>query len=329
MIYSSKGIIIKGVGGLYEIKLSDGENNPLARQHVYCRARGLLRYNGISPLVGDNVMLSYEDSSFSLDENGNALPSKDGRDIIISEILPRKNALIRPPVANIDYMFAVMATASPSPVLETFDKLISIAEFNNIEPIIIIGKSDLDGEKADSLAKIYKSAGYTVFITNRFDAASTDAVRRFTETQLKNKITVFAGASGVGKSTLLNSLFPALHLETGEVSKKTERGKHTTRHVELYPLSKDEDGGYIADTPGFTMIDFEHFDFFEQKDLVYTMREFRDKIGKCKYTKCSHTKEEGCAILAALERGEIAKSRHESYVSMLNTLKAKPSWKKN
>ena len=327
MTYTSIGKIIKGVGGLYEIKLSSLDEHPLAGKTVVCRARGLLRYNGISPLVGDNVTVNYDDSSFSL-ADGSCTPSKDGRGIVIKGITERKNSLIRPPIANLDVMFVVMATASPAPILETVDKLISIAEFNDIEPVIIIDKSDLDKEKASELKDIYQKAGFTVFVTSNLDARTVEPLKEYINTQLDKKTAAFAGASGVGKSTLMNTLFPNLDLAIGEVTKKTERGKHTTRHVELFKINDHLDCGYIADTPGFTMLDFAEFDFFSKDDLPYTMREFRELIGKCKYTKCSHTKEDGCAILASLERGDISKSRHESFLSMYETLKNKPAWEK-
>jgi ribosome biogenesis GTPase len=143
------------------------------------------------------------------------------------------------------------------------------------------------------------------------------------QNKLPGKIAAFAGASGVGKSTLLNRLFPDLSLATGAVSEKTERGRHTTRKVELFPHA----GGFIADTPGFTMLDFEHFDFFTKEDLTYTFPEFEPYLGKCRYTKCSHTKEDGCAILEAKKRGEISQSRHDSYLELYTTLKNKREWK--
>ena len=144
----------------------------------------------------------------------------------------------------------------------------------------------------------------------------------------KDEICAFSGASGVGKSTLLNRLFPSLSLETGEISRRIERGKNTTRRVELYPLSETGEGGFLADTPGFTMLDFERFDFFDKEDLPETFREFRPYIGECRFTKCSHTKEDGCAILEAVKRGDIAKSRHDSFVEIYEVLKNKTDWKK-
>lgn len=325
MNYTSRGKIIKGVGGLYEIKLSCAGEHPLAGETVVCRARGVLRYNGTLPYVGDNVTVSYDDNSFSSANEAN-LPSKDGRGIVIDSIEDRKNSLIRPPVANLDTIFVVMATASPSPILETVDKLIFIAEYNNIEPVIIISKTDLGKGRAKEIENIYTLAGFPVFVISTFEDASVETLKRFIEKNLSCKTAAFAGASGVGKSTLINKLFPCLGLEIGGVSRKTERGRHTTRHVELFEFETDGGVGYIADTPGFSMLDFAQFDFFTKDDLPFTVREFRRYFGKCKYTKCTHTKEEGCAILAALKRGEIAKSRHDSFLSIYETLKNKPDW---
>ena len=152
-----------------------------------------------------------------------------------------------------------------------------------------------------------------------------DALREYVKTHCEGSISAFAGASGVGKSTLLNALFPALELQTGEVSRKIERGKHTTRTVELFRMPGTE-SGYIADTPGFSMLDFARFNFFTKDDLPLTMREFAPHLGNCRFTKCSHTKEQGCAILEAVKRGEIAQSRHDSFVAIYDVLKNKHDW---
>lgn len=295
-----QGRIIKSVGGLYTVKHDGGE--------LQCRARGVFRHSNIFPLVGDTV-------SVSLDENQN---------MVISEIGERKNSLIRPPLANLDYIFVTLAAASPAPMLDMTDKLISILEFNNVEPVIIIGKTELDPEYAAKLESIYLTAGFSAFVLSCYDDFGIDEVRDFIKNNLKGKIAAFAGASGVGKSTLLNKLFPSLELATGTVSRKTARGRHTTREVSLY----DIDGVYIADTPGFSMLDFERFDFFELDDLKHTFREFESYIGECKYTKCSHTKEEGCAILNAVKEGDIPRSRHDNYRMLYDILKTKHKWDK-
>lgn len=329
MEYRTYGKILKGVGGLYTIKLdstdvhSTGFDNPspLAGKTVACSASGAFRHEHIKPLVGDRVEVVYTDRTIA-DGEGEA----DKKDIRITEILKRKNELIRPPMANLDVMFISMACASPAPVLPTVDKLICIAEHNGIEPVIIIGKSDLNPEYAEELRAIYEKAGYGAFVLSALTGEGTERIREYVNTCLDGKISAFAGASGIGKSTLLNALFPNLSLTTNTISQKIQRGRHTTRHVELYPITDSENTGYIADTPGFSLLDFERFNFFYKEDLAYNMREFRDYIGQCKYTKCTHTKEQGCAILEAVARGDISKSRHDSFLEIYESLKKKNKW---
>ncbi len=205
---------------------------------------------------------------------------------------------------------------------------ISITEYNHIEPVIIVSKSDLDENEAEKIADIYRKSGFTVFVSS-IDSTKEE-LSAFVFEHANGKISAFSGASGVGKSTVMNALFPKIALETGDISHKTERGKHTTRHVELFTLDYLTDNssmtGYIADTPGFSLIDFTRFDFYKKDDLVYTFREFEDYIGTCKYTKCSHTTEDGCKIIEAVENGTIPKGRHESYIEIYNTLKNKHEW---
>lgn len=327
MEYRTHGKIIKGVGGLYTVCLDMGED-PLAGKRVPCRARGVFRHNHITPVVGDVVEVIYTEASFE-DVDGNVTPKEDGRDIMISEIMERKNSLIRPSVANIDVMFATMAAASPAPIPETVDKMLSILEHSGIEPVVVIGKCELDPERAKELEEIYTLAGYRVFVLSCVKNVGVDEVKKFVSEELRGKTAAFAGASGVGKSTLMNLLFPGLRLDTSDISRKIERGRHTTRHVELFPISDNYADGCIADTPGFSMLDFERFDFFTKDDLPNTMREFEPYIGLCRYTKCTHVKEEGCAIVEAVREGKIAKSRHDSFVSMFNVLKEKKAWNKN
>lgn len=315
------GKIMQGVGGLYSVRITDFDttDSDIIENTVSCRARGAFRHNNLSPLAGDNVILSYtrNDTKNSTDE------------YVIEEICERKNSLIRPPLANLDYLFITLAAASPKPILSTVDKLISIAEFNEIEPIIVITKCELDLEYASKLKNIYEKSGFTVFCLSAVENIEIEPIDEFIKNNLPNKLAAFAGASGIGKSTLLNRLFPALSLSTSEISKKIQRGKHTTRKVELFPIIFENDPqkcGYIADTPGFSMLDFERFDFFEKDDLVYTMREFRPYINQCKYTKCSHTKEDGCAIIAALKDGKIERTRHQSFCELYDVLKVKTKW---
>ena len=323
MQYEEKGKLIRGVGGLYEIALDAGET-PLSGQCVKARAKGNFRHAGLTPLVGDLVRVAFDEASLGRDEQGNLCPGADGGGIVIEEILPRKNALIRPPMANLDLLFITFAAAHPAPALDTVDKLISIAEYNGIESVVVIGKQDVDPDYAAELQKLYTVAGFSAFSLSAGQGDGVDALRDFLKENLAGKTAAFAGASGVGKSTLLNALFPSLSLQTGEISARIERGKHTTRRVELYAM----EGGYIADTPGFSMLDFVRFDFFGRDDVAGTMREFDPYIGECRYKKCTHTREEGCAILEAVREGRIAKSRHESFVAMFDALKNKREWSK-
>ena len=305
---SQCGRIIKGVGGLYQVKLPDDTL-------IACRAKGAFRHDNLTPLVGDLVLLEFEQTGDSTRDAG----------AMIREIAPRKNALIRPPLANLDIMFVTLAAAKPAPVLETVDKLICILEHHHITPVVVITKSDADPAYAQTLCDIYSTAGFDTFVTSSKDNRGIDALKAYVKAYCEDKISAFAGASGVGKSTLLNTLFPSLALSTGEISRKIERGKHTTRTVELFAMP-DTERGYIADTPGFSMLDFARFDFFKKEDLPLTMREFAPYLGNCRFTKCSHTKEQGCAILEAVRSGEIPPSRHQSFVAIYDVLKNKHDW---
>ncbi|MGM9642782.1 MAG: ribosome small subunit-dependent GTPase A [Eubacteriales bacterium] len=326
MEYKTQCRVLRGVGGLYYVKLDEGDT-PISGRTVLTRARGALRTpDGGKLKVGDIAEFVYSDNSFTV-ENGVALPKDDSSglpDGAISTILPRKNSLIRPPLSNLDILIIVCASAAPAPATETIDKLLSVAEYHGIEAAVVIGKCELDPERADTLEKTYRSAGYPTFRLSCYEGEGIAELAEYIKAALPGRSAAFAGASGVGKSTLINALFPEMKLAAGEVSKKISRGKHTTRQAELFALR----GGFLADTPGFSMIDFENFDFFPFEALKDTMREFREYYGECRYQDCSHTKEDGCAVLAAVERGEIAASRHESYLSMYRTLKAKPRWEK-
>lgn len=313
------GIIIKGVGGLYSVRITQ-KDSPRCGEVIPCRARGAFRHQNTSPLPGDRVLLLPDTETKEKDNKA----AECG--FVIDKISDRKNSLIRPPLANLDYIFVTMAAAHPTPILTTIDKLTAIAEFNNIEPVIVITKKDLGSESAETIKDIYTAAGFTVFTISSVTSEGVAELRDFIDRELKKKTAAFAGASGVGKSTLMNALFPNLTLSTSEISRKIERGRHTTRQVELFPISEDESTGYIADTPGFSMLDFDRFDFFTLEDLPLTMREFVPYIGQCRYTKCSHTKEDGCAVVERVRSGDIPRSRHDSFLELYATLKAKKKW---
>ena len=327
MTYTQTGRIIKITGGLYTVRLDPCKSlseNPLAGHTVDCRARGNFRHEHTTPLVGDLVSVQYDNTSYSAEGN-EIIPNADGTGIMIAEILPRRNSLIRPPLANVDVMLVVVAAASPDPDIPTLDKLLTILEFNRIEPVLVIGKSELKPKRAAKLAALYEGIGYRTFILSCYTGEGMEAFSGFAHTELKNKITAVAGASGAGKSTLLNTVFPGLDLVTGDISEKIGRGKNTTRHTELFDLP--DGGGYIADTAGFSLLDFERFDFFTLEDLPHTLREFAPYLGKCRYTDCTHINDEECAILNAVQTGAIPRTRHEAYKELYAILKEKKKYK--
>ncbi len=307
MIITKTGKVVKGLGGLYETRVYEGGQ----AERIVCRAKGTLKRGEEKVLIGDDVKITLDDST------------PDG--IVISEILPRKNALIRPPLANLDYLFIVFAAAKPAPVIETVDKLISIAEYNNIIPVVIITKSDLS-DVHDEYKRIYDLAGIDTFVTSSDKGEGIFALKEYISERLRGgRTAAFAGASGVGKSTLMNTLFEDLSLATAQISRKIERGRHTTRHVEIFDIEKDEDTGFLADTPGFSLVDFARFDFFSLDDLVATFREFVPYIGSCRYADCAHVGEGAheCAIARAVKEGAISESRLDSYRSIYKVLKEK------
>lgn len=283
--------IIKSSGGFYYIDTPSGV--------VECRARGLFRKEGITPYVGDRV-------EWEQTENGKGY---------ITKILERQNYLIRPPVANIDQLVMVIAVTDPPPNLLVIDKLLAVAEYKGIKPLIVITKGDLaDGSALEAL---YRKVGYTV-VAVRSLVEQPEALMP----HLKDQLSVFTGNTGVGKSTLLNALGPDLKLATGEISKKLGRGRHTTRTTEIYKLC----GGMIADTPGFTSLETIQLERILKDQLEDCFIEFGGYLGRCRFTGCSHTKEKGCAVLDAVQAGEIAPSRFESYVSMYEDAKNIKEW---
>lgn len=289
------GLILKGIGGFYYVKAGDT---------VYeCKARGVFRRNAITPLVGDHVKLLIEE---------NQSP-------VIAEILPRKNSLIRPPMANLDQLVLVAATCDPAPSTLVIDKIIAVAEDKGISPILVISKIDL--EQAQWLRDIYEPIGFPVVLVSSATGEGVEQVKEL----LRGKITAFTGNSGVGKSSLLNQIDRRFCLETGEISRKLGRGRHTTRQVELFPL---EGGGYVADTPGFSAIQMERYDVVHKEQLPYCFREFEPFLDQCRFPSCSHTCEKGCAVLEAVREGKISRSRHESYVALYQEVKDWKEWKK-
>ncbi|MBQ7374924.1 MAG: ribosome small subunit-dependent GTPase A [Clostridia bacterium] len=305
------GKIVKGLGGLYETRVvSEGRV-----ERLVSRAKGILRRDEEKLLVGDNVTVSIDESI----EGG----------IVISEVEERKNSLIRPPLANLDYIFIVFAARKPTPVIETVDKLISIAEHNKIVPVVVITKSDVGADAAEEYAAIYRQVGIDTFITSSNSGEGVLALSEYIRANVRDgKTSAFAGASGVGKSTLMNALFPHLRLATSEISRKIERGRHTTRHVEIFDIEDSISTGFLADTPGFSLIDFARFDFYDLPELLPTFRELLPYVGKCRYADCAHvgeTKDE-CAVAKAAEEGKIPLTRLESYRSIYRTLKAKKKY---
>ena len=308
MISTKYGKVVKGLGGLYETRVV-GENGV---ERMLCRAKGVLKRDEEKVLIGDNVSILCDDS----------IP--DG--CVISEVMDRKNSLIRPPMANLDYLFIVFAAKKPSPVIETVDKLLAIAVHNGIEPIIVITKSDIDSSLADEYASIYKKVGIPTFVTSSENKTGVEPLAEYIASEVvSGKTAAFAGASGVGKSTLMNALFPDLALATAEISRKIERGRHTTRHVEIFEIQCGADTGFLADTPGFSLIDFARFEFFSLEEIIPTFPEFIPYIGKCRYTDCAHVGEgaDECAIARAVENGDIPESRLLSYRSIYKVLKEK------
>ena len=298
---SVKAKILDGLGGLYTAVTESGEV-------IKCKPRGNFRHYDISPYPGDNVSVRLREGDIPM----------------LAEILPRKNFIKRPPVANIDKLFVTVAAADPEPAYITIDKLICAAEFYGITPVIIVTKADLDTVKAEELRKNYTLCGFECFVTSSVQGEGVEAVKEFIYAQSEGSVVAFAGESGVGKSSLMNAMFEGLSLQTGETS-RINRGKHTTRAVSLFPLTDEPrfDGAFVADTPGFGIFEPAQIPEFTRDCLIPCFREFEPLLTTCRYTKCTHLREEGCEILRAVENGEIPRSRHESYVTLYEELKNK------
>lgn len=276
------GRIIRSISGFYDVQTAKGL--------ISCRARGILRKEGNSPLTGDMVEITVE--------RGKGM---------VERILPRKNSFVRPAVANVDAL--VVFAANVNPVTEPFliDRVAAIAGDQEVQVILCVNKCDLD--PAVELVRIYEHAGFTVICTS---AETGEGVDKLLE-HIKGKLVAFTGNSGVGKSSILNRLSPELALPTGEVSEKLGRGRHTTRHVELYPLGEDT---FVADTPGFSSFDTDQMDVILKENLQYAFPDFAEHIGSCQFRDCSHRKEPGCAVTGALAAGEIEPTRYESYLRL-------------
>ena len=292
----AEGRIFKALSGFYYV--DDGETM------VTCRARGKFRHQKISPLVGDRVR-------YTLLEDGSGA---------VDEILPRKNEFHRPAVANIDQLVIIASGAIPRTDPFLIDRVVSIAEGKGCESIICFNKCDLD--RADDLFEVYVKAG---FQTLRISAETGEGIDALSQL-IAGKVSAFTGNSGVGKSSILNALEPKFGLEVGEVSQRLGRGRHTTRHVELFRL---KNGAVVADTPGFSSFDVEEDEQVGRKEtLAATFREFKPYLDDCYFTGCTHRKEKGCALLAALAEGKIAPSRHDSYVRLYHQAEQIKDWER-
>lgn len=289
-----QGVIIKALSGFYYVKTESGT--------VECRARGRFRLDGSSPLVGDRVEIS-------LDANGK------GR---VDKLLPRKSFFIRPAVANIDLLIAVASEVNPVTDPFLIDRVTAFAEHMGCEVLICINKSD--AARVSRLRDIYATSGYRVIETSAVTGEGVEELRGC----IAGKVCAFSGNSGVGKSSLLNALEPGLGLETGVVSEKLGRGRHTTRHVEIFPAG----GAFVADTPGFASFDMEQLPPIPKEELKFCFPEFGPYIGKCRFDDCAHLKEPGCAVREAMDEGKINASRHLSYARLYEISAKYKEWEK-
>ncbi|HAT4155663.1 ribosome small subunit-dependent GTPase A [Clostridium perfringens] len=280
-----EGIIIKGIGGFYYIKTDEGI--------IECKARGKFRYNSLKPMVGDRVTIKVE--------NGKG---------VIEDIHERSSELIRPTVANVTQAFVVFAIKNPDINLDLLNRFLTLCEYNDIHAVVCLNKEDLcTEEEKENLKELINDIGYEVLFINAKEGKGFDALKE----RLEHNITVLCGPSGAGKSTLLNSFIDREHMETGSVSEKIGRGKHTTRHSELI----DVDNGYLVDTPGFTTLDVT---FIDRDSLKYCFPEFNDYNNLCKFNGCNHYKEPKCAVKEAVEECKINKLRYEFYIKTLEEI---------
>ena len=283
---------MKSTAGFYYVRSEDGEITE-------CRARGVFRKQKLSPLVGDKVTIE-----------------TDGKNGTVTEIYERRNSLIRPPVANIDKLIIISSVTEPVPNLPIIDKLTAIAADKNIEPVVVFSKADLGD--ADSLVEIYKKSGIESFAVS---SKTGEGIENFKHI-FDSSVCVLTGNTGVGKSSALNAINPDLDLATAHISNKLGRGRHTTRTVELYEMF----GGYIADTPGFSSLDFENSEIIIKENLPFCFPEFEEYIGQCKFVSCAHIGEKGCRICQAVSDGDIQQSRYDSYRLMYDEVKDYKEW---
>ena len=290
------GTIIKALSGFYYVDVG-AEQEPIT-----CRGRGKLRHQKITPLVGDHVAIT-------VTEDGTGM---------VDEVLPRSNQFQRPMVANMDQL--VILASGAIPVTDPFliDRMVSLAEYKGCQPIICFNKCDL--EPATQLVELYQKAGFQSFAVS---AQTGEGLEQLLGV-LDGKISAFTGNSGVGKSSVLNALCPQFGLKVGQVSEKLGRGRHTTRHVELFRVG----GGLVADTPGFSAFDVEQMELIPKEELANTFREFQPYLEQCRFVGCAHVKERGCAVREAVDNGAIAPSRYQSYVRLYDQVKSRPQWEK-
>ena len=288
-----KGKIVKGIAGFYYVHVVESG--------VYeCKAKGVFRKEKIKPLVGDNVEIEV------LNED-----SKEGN---IVRILPRKNELIRPAVANIDQALVVFAVAKPDPHFNLLDRFLVMMETKELPVVLCFNKSDIaDDALIEKLRQVYEPTGYPLIFTSAREDDNIEEVRKV----LKGKTTAIAGPSEVGKSSIINLLQPEANMETGTISRKIERGKHTTRHSELFPIDEES---YIMDTPGFSSL---YVNDFEKEELKYYFPEFAEYEGMCRFNGCDHVHEPGCAVKEAVEEKKIHEIRYQDYIEMYEELKNK------
>ena len=284
--------IIKALSGFYYVQAEDGV--------VECRARGRFRRQDQSPLVGDFVRIT-----------------RQGDKGVLEALLPRKNAFIRPAVANIDQLVVLASCAIP--VTEPFliDRVLAIAQLQNVPALVVVNKDDL--ATAQPLAEIYRRAGVPVLVTSAETGEGIEALRE----ALAGKLSCLTGNSGVGKSSLLNRACPQLQLPVGEVSEKLGRGRHTTRHIELYSLGSNT---FVADTPGFSAFDTERMELVHKEQLQYAFPEFAPYLGHCQFPDCAHRKEPGCAVRKALAEGKIGQTRYSSYERLYELASQLKEW---